>query len=263
VSERPWTVRRVAGGVGRRVPLRPIRFLFPFGLWRRMFSLWLAVIRSQADERKAMRELLEVYADAYYAMDRGAIAYDGGVHVKHRLTRYHDFFVENVSAGERVLDVGCGKGELAYDVAERAGATVVAIDRARWALDFARASFSHARVTYVEAEALAYRADGPFDAAILSNVLEHVGPRVELLRSLREETGVGRLLIRVPAIDRDWVVPLREELGLDHFSDPEHEVEYTPDLLRDELAAAGWSMGEPTLTWGEIWVVATPTSAGQ
>jgi hypothetical protein len=114
----------------------------------------------------------------------------------------------------------------------------------------------------VESDALAYRADEPFDAAILSNVLEHVGPRVELLRSLREETGAGRLLIRVPAIDRDWVVPLREELGLDHFSDPEHQVEYTPDLLRNELAAAGWSMDEPMLGWGEIWVVATP-SAGE
>lgn len=228
-----------------------------------MFLLWLAIIRSQPNERKAMRELLEIYADAFHSMDRGAIDYDGGIHVKHRLTRYHDFFVRNVSAGERVLDVGCGKGELAYDVAERSGATVVAIDRARWALDFARTHFSHPRVSYVESDVRTYRSAGSFDAAILSNVLEHVGPRVELLRSLREEMGVGRLLIRVPAIDRDWVVPLREELGLDHFSDPEHEVEYTPDLLRDELATAGWSMGEPRLTWGEIWVVATPASAGQ
>jgi 2-polyprenyl-3-methyl-5-hydroxy-6-metoxy-1,4-benzoquinol methylase len=228
-----------------------------------MFRLWLAVIRSQPDERKAMRELLEVYADAYYGMDRGAIAYDDGIHVKHRLTRYHDFFVANVSAGERVLDIGCGKGELAHDLAERAGASVVAIDRARWALDFARAHFSHPRVTYVESDALAFRADAPFDVAILSNVLEHVGPRVDLLRSLREETGAGRLLIRVPAIDRDWVVPLRAELGLDHFSDPEHEVEYTPDLLRGELAEAGWRMGEPRLNWGEIWVDATPASADE
>ena len=243
--------------------MRPFRFFFPYGPWRNLVRLWLRVIRSQPDERKAMRQLLEVYADAYYAVDRGAIDYEGGVHVKHRLTAYHDFFVGNVEAGERVLDIGCGKGELAYDLAERAEAEVVAIDRARWALDFARERFPHSRVTYVESDALAYRDDAPFDVAILSNVLEHVGPRVELLRSLRERSGVRRLLIRVPAIDRDWVVPLRQELGLDHFSDPEHEIEYTPDLLRTELAEAGWSMGEPTLTWGEIWVVATPASAGQ
>jgi SAM-dependent methyltransferase len=230
---------------------------FPFGPWRGLFRLWLATIRAQPDSLKAMRELLEVYADAYVAMDRGAIDYDSGVHAKHRLTRYHDFFVERIRPGERVLDVGCGKGELAYDVAERAGATVVAIDRATWALGFANAHFAHPRVSYVESDALEYQADDAFDVAILSNVLEHLAARVELLRSLRERAHVARLLIRVPMIDRDWVVPLRCELDLTYFSDPEHEIEYTPDVLRAELDAAGWRMGEPQLVWGEIWVEAT------
>ena len=207
-----------------------------------------------------MRELLNVYADAYYVgIDPGAIEYDGGIHAKHRLTRYHDFFVERIRPSERVLDIGCGKGELAYDIAERAEANVVAIDRAAWALAFARRHFAHKRVTYIEADAVAYAPDDPFDAAVLSNVLEHLQPRVELMRSLRERARVDRLLIRVPMIDRDWTVPLRRELGLPYFSDPEHEVEYTPELLRDELASAGWTMGEPAIAWGEIWVDARPT----
>ena len=90
-----------------------------------------------------MRELLNVYADAYYlGIDPGAERYDDGVaHAKHRLTGYHDFFVERVGQGQRVLGIGCGKGELAYDIAERAGASVVAIDRAAWALTFARRRF--------------------------------------------------------------------------------------------------------------------------
>jgi SAM-dependent methyltransferase len=234
--------------------------LFPFGPSRALFRLWSSVIRAQPDTRNAMRELLQVYEDAYHAMDRGAIAYDGGVHVKHRLTRYHDFFVERVRPGERVLDIGCGKGELAYDLAARAGVTVVAIDRARWALEFARANFSHPRVRYVESDALTYEDNAPFDAAVLSNVLEHIGPRVDLLRSLRERSRAGRLLIRVPMIERDWVVPLRRELALPHFSDPEHEVEYTPELLRAELEAAGWTAGEPIIVWGEIWLEATTSS---
>jgi SAM-dependent methyltransferase len=252
---RPWTARRVAGGIGRRLPVRPLRVLFPFGVWRPLFRLWLRVIRAQTDRATAMRQLLEVYADAYYGMDRGAIDYDGGVHPKHRLTRYHDFFVDRIAKDERVLDVGCGKGELAYDVAQRTGATVVGIDRAAWALAFARSRFAHPRVTYVESDALAFE-DGSFDVAILSNVLEHVAARNELLRSLRDRLGVRRLLVRVPLLERDWVVPLRRELGLSYFSDPEHELEYTPGLLRGELAAAGWEMGEPIVVWGEIWVEA-------
>jgi SAM-dependent methyltransferase len=203
-----------------------------------------------------MRRLLEVHGDAWYAMDRGAISYDGGVHAKHRLTRYHDFFVERVRPGERVLDVGCGKGELAYDLAERAEAEVVAIDMAQWALDFARAHFAHPRVEYVLANALDYAPTAPVDVAVLSNVLEHIAPRVALLQALHERAGAQRLLIRVPQLERDWIVPLRQELGLPHFSDATHELEYDPDILRQELREAGWAMGAPLVTWGEIWVEA-------
>jgi SAM-dependent methyltransferase len=260
VRQRPWTLRRVAGGIGRRVPLRPLRPLFPYAVWRPLFRLWLATIRAQSDRRRAMRQLLEVYQDAYVGIDLGAIAYDDGVHAKHRLTRYHDFFVERVRAGERVLDVGCGKGELAYDIAERAGATVVAVDASPWMLEFARERFAHPRVTYVHADGIDYAPDEPVDVAVLSNVLEHVGPRVALLRTLRERARARRLLIRVPVLDRDWTVPLRRELGLPHFSDPEHKVEYGVELLRGELADAGWDLGTPILVWGEIWAEASAAS---
>jgi SAM-dependent methyltransferase len=243
--------------VGRRVPLRPFRGFFPYFLWRPLFRLWLAAIRSQPDHRKAMRELLQIYDDAYRAADFGAIDYDKGVHAKHRLTKYHDFFVERVGPDDRVLDIGCGKGELAYDVADRTGASVVAIDASPWMLEFAREHFSHPRVTYVQADAVGYTPPESVDVAILSNVLEHIQPRVELLRSLRDRAGARRLLIRVPVHDRDWTVPLRRELGLPHFSDPEHKLEYDAGLLRAELAKAGWELGEPRFNWGEIWAEAT------
>jgi SAM-dependent methyltransferase len=204
-----------------------------------------------------MRQLLQVYDDAYHGVDLGAIDYDQGVHAKHRLTGYHDFFVERVHEGERVLDVGCGKGELAYDLAERSGADVVAVDASPWMLEFARERFAHRNVTFVQADAVEYTPNEPVDVAVLSNVLEHIEPRVELLRALRERAGARRLLIRVPALQRDWTVPLRQEVGLPHFSDPEHKLEYDPQLLRNELAEAGWEMGEPQLNWGEIWVEAS------
>ncbi len=203
-----------------------------------------------------MRQLLQLYDDAYHGVDLGAIDYDQGVHAKHRLTRYHDFFVERIHEGERVLDVGCGKGELAYDVAERAKAQVVAVDSSPWMLELAQER-SHPNVTFVQADAVDFTPDEPVDVAILSNVLEHIEPRVELLRALRERADARRLLIRVPTLERDWTVPLRQEVGLPHFSDPEHKLEYDPQLLRDELAAAGWEMGEPQLNWGEIWVEAS------
>jgi hypothetical protein len=49
---------------------------------------------------------------------------------------------------------------------------------------------------------------------------------------------------------------LRSEVGLPHFSDPGHFVEYTPERLGAELAEAGLVISELSLVWGEIWAVA-------
>src|SRR6478609_7823199 len=49
-----------------------------------------------------------------------AIKSEGGMHPKHRLIGYHTFFTSNVTANDTVLDIGCGNGALAFDVAAKA-----------------------------------------------------------------------------------------------------------------------------------------------
>jgi 2-polyprenyl-3-methyl-5-hydroxy-6-metoxy-1,4-benzoquinol methylase len=179
---------------------------------------------------------------------------DDGVHAKHRLIGYHNFFVERIAAGESVLDIGCGKGELAHDIAQRAGARVTGLDWNAGSLAFARSHFDD--VEFVEADALAWQPPHGYDVVVLSNVLEHIAPRVELLSRLREAAQPSRMLIRVPSRERDWLVPLRAELGLPHLSDPTHEIEYTQAELEEELRAAGLTPMEVQQRWGELWVVA-------
>lgn len=250
--------RRVAAGLARRLPRRPFRYLLPYALVRPIARFWLTVVAADRDPRRAMRRLLEVHQDAYDQVDLGAIRYDGGVHAKHRLTRYHDFFVERINPGERVLDVGCGKGELAYDIADRAGAIVVGIDVNPWSLGFARERFAHPGVTYVEADVHGYEPEAPFDAVVMSNVLEHIEDRVELLRHLLETARPRRLLVRVPVLARDWIVPLRKELGLRYFGEETHVTEYDREQLREELAQAGFELTELVEVWSELWAEARP-----
>ena len=230
----------------------------PLWLWRPLSRLWLSALRADPDRRRAVRELLVTFDDVYREVDLAAIAYEGGVHPKHRLTRYHDFFVERVRSGERVLDVGSGKGELAFDLVERSGAIVVGIDNDPHHLRFARERYVRPQLEFVEGDVLRHVPEGRFDAIVLSNVLEHVDDRVGLLRALVASAEPARLLFRVPVYARDWLVPLRDELGLDYFSDPGHFVEYDEAGFRRELEEAGLRVTELVHVWGEIWAVAEP-----
>jgi SAM-dependent methyltransferase len=252
------TLRRLVRGVGRRVPRRPFRYVMPAWLVRGPYRFWLSVVAADPDRRRAVRELLELEAETRRQLDAAAIRYDDGVHAKHRLTAYHDFFVDRVREGERVLDVGSGKGELAHDLAVRAGAEVVGIDYDPHHLAFARSRSAHERVTYVAGDVLAVVPEGGFDVIVLSNVLEHIADRVGLLTTLVASAGPRVVLIRVPVLARDWTVPLRRELGLEYFSDPDHEIEYDERSFRDELAAAGLRVTELQAVWGELWAAAEP-----
>ena len=62
----------------------------------------------------------------------------------------HPEFLELVGdvSGRRLLDLGCGGGQLAFYLAEAGAASVHAIDASEQMLEVARARFAHPRVTY-------------------------------------------------------------------------------------------------------------------
>jgi ubiquinone/menaquinone biosynthesis C-methylase UbiE len=220
--------------------------------------LWAGSVSRRRRPDDALRSLLALHDELFHRIDVLAVELDGGVHAKHRIMRYHDFFVDRVRAGETVLDVGCGKAELAHDLAIRANARVTGIDLNREALAFARDRFASDGLELVEADARTWDPGRSFDVLVLSNVLEHIEDRVGLLRRLASVARPKRFLIRVPVLERDWSVGLRRDLGVFHFSDPTHETEYDPEQLASELAAAGLEATEIEQRWGELWVAAEP-----
>lgn len=232
--------------------IRLVFKLLPYKLVRSLFGLWLEGVANR-DPKTAMGALLAIDADLTNWIDQVAVKYDAGVHVKHRLTGYHDFFIQRIHPGERVLDLGCGKGELAYDIAAKSEALVVGIDINPESLAFARQRFQHPNLTFIEGDALTVEIAKPFDTIVLSNVLEHIEARVAFLTSVKERFHPSRFLIRVPTIDRHWRVPLRKELGLFYFSDVTHYTEYTQPSFVEEVQAAGLDIAHLQINWGEIW----------
>lgn len=212
-----------------------------------------AVATMPPDE--ALRLLFQI--DAYlYARQGGlAVAYGKGVHTKHRHTRYHDFFIDRIGPEERVIDLGCGIGALAQDIAERSGAFVLGIDLNAGSIEQAKERFAHPRAEYRQGDILIMPLPGSFDVVVMSNVLEHLPGRPEFLRKLQQVVGPKRILIRVPLFDREWRVPLKQELGVEWRLDPTHETEYTLDSFNTEMDAAGLVIDELIIRWGEIWAV--------
>ena len=212
----------------------------------------------KAVARSAMRVLLKADDFLTKCINRLAIEYDGGVHVKHRLMKYHDFFVERISPGERVLDVGCGYGAVAYSVASRAGAVVVGIDLRAENIVKARQLFQHPNLSFLQGDVLQGLPKESFDVIMLSNILEHIEQRMEFLTIVHERLSPQRCLIRVPMFNRDWRVPLREELAMSYFSDPTHYTEYTQESFEKEIRAAGLTITHLQINWGEIWAEVRP-----
>lgn len=202
--------------------------------------------------------LLSLDASLYQLQGRLSVAYDGGVHTKHRHTRYHDFFTDRIHQKERVLDVGCGIGALAFDVAQKSGATVYGVDLNEDNITVAKMRYHHPNVTYQLGDALLLPFQGLFDVVILSNVLEHLEDRTEFLRRLLKVVGLGRLLIRVPLFERDWRVPLKRELGLEYMLDPTHCTEYTLESFASEMRESGLRITHQEVRWGEIWAETKP-----
>ena len=224
---------------------------------RRLRHIWLKgffVLESRGDPQSGLKNLFAIQDDLEHVVNATALVSGNGVHPKHRLTRYHDFFVERINDADKVLDVGCGYGAVARSIAlAHPGAEVVGVDYDEVRLGQARARDSLPNLSFVSSDATKSVPEGPWTVVVLSNVLEHIAERPEFLSALIKTTGARRFLIRVPLFERDWKMPLRKELGVYYYSDNDHKIEPTRAEFRGDVEAAGLQVDELITIWGEIW----------
>jgi SAM-dependent methyltransferase len=189
-----------------------------------------------------------------WIINERAMAYGSGEHPKHRLTKYHNFFIDRIVDGEKVLDVGCGYGAVARSIArERPSCVVTGMDMNEPRLAQARATENPPNLSFVVGDATSEVPTGGWDVIVLSNVLEHVADRVSFLQDLQSASKALRFLVRVPLFEREWQMPLRRELGVNYFSDDDHKIEHRLEEFYAELTSADLQAVETLTLWGEIW----------
>jgi SAM-dependent methyltransferase len=227
------------------------------GRVRQLLLKGMFVLESRGpDSGAALKRLFALQDDLDHVVNERAMVYGRGEHPKHRLLRYHSFFIEHITDGQRVLDVGCGYGAVARSIARsRPRSQVTGVDYDPRRLAEARGQDNPENLTFVEADATKSVPPGPWDVVVLSNVLEHIVDRHAFLRALIDKTKAKRFLIRVPLFERDWRLAMRREVGANYYSDPDHEIEPTQEEFRQETSTAGLVIEHLMTPWGEIWSV--------
>jgi 2-polyprenyl-6-hydroxyphenyl methylase/3-demethylubiquinone-9 3-methyltransferase len=112
------------------------------------------------------------------------------------------FLLGAVGGGEKVLDLGCGEGAFAAELA-RAGADVLAVDVAAEPLRRARAAHPELSTQLIDGEGEWEIADASFDVVWAGEVIEHVADTARWMSELRRVLRPGgRLLLSTPQLGR-------------------------------------------------------------
>lgn len=181
-----------------------------------------------------------------------AIKENDGIHPKHRILNYHRFFLDNISENDMILDIGCGNGSVAFDIAKRAR-KVTGIDISHKNIEIAEKRFNKENLEYIIGDATTYNFSEKFDAIILSNVLEHIDNRIDFLNKISQLS--PKILIRVPMITRDWLAVYKKEKGLEYRLDQSHFIEYSEEEFKKEIKQAGLKIESIFSKFGELYAV--------
>jgi SAM-dependent methyltransferase len=184
---------------------------------------------------------------------------NNGVHPKHRIMKYKEWFVDNIQCNDVVLDVGCNTGMMPKVMSEKAK-FVYGIEIENKHIEEALNLRKKDNIEYICADATTYNYSDcmPVDVVTLSNVLEHIENRVEFLQKLTNKikwNDVKTFLIRVPMIDREWITLYKKELGIEYRLDRTHFIEYTFDSFKNELTQSGINIASYHIKFGEIYAV--------
>lgn len=168
-----------------------------------------------------------------------------------KLTMIDQLIRPHLQAGSRLLEIGCGAGNLLLQASVR-GSYPVALDLAMQSLAFVRSRLQEARsgpeapsgfaCTQAIGELLPL-ADRSFDCVLLSEVIEHLeAPKVSIREASRVLRPGGRLLVTTPNYQSlwpmmEWTVDLLNMAP--KMAGEQHISRFQPASLRRILVESG------------------------
>lgn len=224
-----------------------------------MKKLIKIMIKNKFIARLLQKIVLNLHTKAYALSGTLAIIVNDGIHPKHRIMKYKEWFINNIQKDWVVLDVGCNTGMMPEVMSTKAN-FVYGIEIEEKHIKEAKAKRDKENIKFICADATSfdYSPLKEIDCVTLSNVLEHIENRVEFLQKLIKQIKWNNkkiFLIRVPMIDREWIAVYKKELGLEYRLDKTHYTEYTYEQLKNELNQANINILSYHIRFGEIYLI--------
>ena len=230
--------------------------LIPFFM-RNFFLKGLLSLESSGKNDDVFHRLFNYKKFINRLINHNAVELSDGIHPKHNLINYHEFFIDNLNDNiKNVLDVGSGNGFVAHEIAKKfENIKVTGIDRSKININKAKNNYNLKNLFFLEGDVINYEFKNHFDVVILSNVLEHIDQRITFLCNLIKQTNPKLLFLRVPLFERDWEVPFQKKLNIEYFTDDEHFIEHRVDEFKHEILKSNLKIKKLITLWGEIWCV--------
>lgn len=169
------------------------------------------------------------------------------IHPKHLIfQKYPPEFLKYLAANDSVLDVGCGNGQNSLLAAGKVK-QVIGFDIDKTQLKIAgveaeKRELANVRFDCVSAEEKLPFKQNQFDKVIFLGVLEHLSNRENILKEIKRVMKPGgKLLLGIPNEMTGWK-KLQMSVGIQHFTDPDHELEFTKRSISDLLVKTGFKV---------------------
>ena len=93
--------------------------VLPFTVRKLLFTIFFIIESRDKDPKKGLKSLFLIKDKIDWVINERALKFGSGIHPKHSLIKYHDFFSSRIKDGSKVLDVGCGIGIVSLNVAKK------------------------------------------------------------------------------------------------------------------------------------------------
>ncbi len=165
---------------------------------------------------------------------------------KTRLQRRARAIVSEMRLPAERVELGCGTGELAFELATIAGTRVTGLDRSQKFIDYASANYRHPNLRFLVenfSDSSPGAAQEKYDYIVGNGILHHLYYRLDnfLPTLARWLVPGGRLIFWEPNLKNPYVLLIFKVSALRRMArlEPE-EMAFTPRFIQRKLTAAGF-----------------------